>query len=93
MSASRRHLASLASLLLMLAFGSADSSRAATDAELKKTMATFINLNGLLCAKAIDIRPLQLPKKYEVTCVQYRGGTGTVRYIFDAETGVAFKAN
>lgn len=67
-------------------------ANAATDAELKETMATFINLNGLLCAKVTDIRPLRLEKKFEVTCIEYRGGAGTVRYIFDGNTGKAFKA-
>ncbi|MEZ5822316.1 MAG: hypothetical protein R3D82_16080 [Xanthobacteraceae bacterium] len=66
---------------------------AATDAELKEMMATFLNLDGHLCAKAVEIRPLKLDDQYEVTCVEYRGGSGKVRYIFNAKTGKGFKAN
>lgn len=66
---------------------------AATDAELKETMATFLNLDGHLCARAVDIRALKLESKYEVTCIEYRGGSGTARYIFDAKTGKGFKSN
>lgn len=60
--------------------------------ELKETTATILNLNGLLCAKVVEIRPLEMANQYEVTCIEYRGGSGTVRYILNAATGKAFKA-
>lgn len=66
---------------------------AATDAELKEVMATFLNVDGHLCARAVDIRPLKLENQYEVTCIEYRGGSRTVRYIFNAKTGKGFKSN
>lgn len=60
--------------------------------ESGETIATIINLNGLLCAKVTDVRPLRVQADvYEVTCIEYRGGTGTVRYIVNADTGLAFK--
>jgi hypothetical protein len=64
---------------------------AATEEELKEVMAAMINLNGQLCAKVIEVRPLRIANQYEVTCIEYRGGSGTVRYIFNAKTGEAFK--
>jgi|GEM_PF-1324735 len=64
----------------------------ASDAEMKEMVATFINLNGLLCASVEELRPLKLKDQWEVTCIEYRGGTGTVRYIFNARTGIAFKS-
>lgn len=76
---------------LTIALAILSPANAATDAELKETMATFINLNGLLCAKVTNIRPLKLNNKFEVMCIEYRGGAGTVRYIFDGNTGIAFK--
>ncbi|MCL4069329.1 hypothetical protein M3484_22480 [Pseudomonas sp. GX19020] len=60
--------------------------------ELLEQVATVINLNGHLCARVTDVRPLEQSNTYEVTCIEYRGGSGTVRYIMNAATGVAFKA-
>jgi hypothetical protein len=80
----------LAAILATLAIAPAV---AATDAELKETMATFLNLDGHLCARALEIRALKIENQYEVTCIEYRGGSGTVRYIFNAKTGKGFKAN
>lgn len=57
-----------------------------------ETVATVINLNGFLCAKVTDVRTMQVRDQYEVTCTEYRGGSGTVRYIVNKSTGVAFKA-
>jgi hypothetical protein len=67
-------------------------AHAMTKEELKTVMATMLNLNGHLCAEVIDIRPLQVANQFEVTCIEYRGGSGRVRYIFDGNTGKAFKA-
>lgn len=58
---------------------------------LKETTATIINLNGLLCAKVLDIRPLKVrPDVYEVTCIVYRGGSSTKTYLMDAAKGNAW---
>jgi hypothetical protein len=69
-----------------------DFSKASPE-QLKQLVATFINLNGLLCAEVKDLKPLELKNQWEVTCIEYRGGSGTVRYIFNAETGTAFRAD
>ena len=63
----------------------------AKDALLEQ-VATVINLNGFLCAEVTDVRPLSSSNTYEVTCVEYRGGSGKVRYILNALKGVVFKA-
>ncbi|TJU88531.1 MAG: hypothetical protein E5Y10_16045 [Mesorhizobium sp.] len=60
--------------------------------ELKSVMAALINSNGYLCAEVTDIRPLRIDKRFEVTCIEYRGGSGIVRYIFNGEDGSAFPA-
>jgi hypothetical protein len=65
---------------------------AATDAELKEMTATILNLNGHLCARVVEIRPLRIEGQFEVTCIEYRGGSGQVRYILNARAGTAFKA-
>lgn len=60
--------------------------------EYGETIATAINLNGLLCAKVTRVQPLKVnDSTFEVTCIEYRGGSGTVRYIVNTDTGVAFK--
>lgn len=60
--------------------------------QLLEKIATVINLNGHLCSSVTDVRPLELQDVYEVTCVEYRGGSGEVRYIMNARQGSAFKA-
>lgn len=68
-------------------------SLASNEAELKEKVATIINLNGYLCAKVLDIRPLEVrPNVYEVTCVEYRGGSGKKVYMLDAANGTAWEA-
>jgi len=60
------------------------------DADIEKLAATIINLNHHLCAQVLEISPLQMRDGvYEVTCIEYRGGTGTVRYMLDARAGLA----
>ena len=61
-------------------------------AESAEAIAAVINLNDHLCARVTNVAPLQVSGSvYEVTCIEYRGGTGTVKYIVNADTGVAFK--
>lgn len=59
---------------------------------LEEFIATMLNLNGFLCASVVETRPLQVADQLEVTCVEYRGGSGRVRYILNRKTGVAFRA-
>ena len=66
---------------------------AMSEQELKEVMAAMLNLDGHLCARVVEIRALQIRNQYEVQCIEYRGGSGQVRYIFDASTGKGFKAN
>jgi len=67
------------------------ASYSADKEALKETTATIINLNGFLCAKVTDIRPLKVrPDVYEVTCIEYRGGSSTKTYIMDAAKGTAW---
>ena len=45
-----------------------------------------INLNGHLCAKVLEIRPLAVKNDmYEVTCIEYRSGSKTKVYHMDAK--------
>ena len=61
----------------------------AQTAEAREMMATLINLNGHLCARVISVSPLRMDRAYEVICVEYRGGQGTVTYIVNMKTGIA----
>ncbi len=65
--------------------------RSSDKESLKEMIALMINLKDDLCAKVLDVRPLRLKDTYEVTCIEYRGGSGTVRYIFNARTGAAYR--
>lgn len=65
------------------------TSRATSDAE--EMMATFLNLKGQLCATIVNIAPLKIKDTYEVRCIEYRGGSGTVDYIVNVSTGEVFK--
>ena len=57
----------------------------------EEMMATFLNLKGQLCAKVVNINKLQLADTYEVRCIEYRGGTGTVDYLVNIKTGEVVK--
>ena len=58
------------------------------DISREEAIATLINLNGHLCARVVDMQQLQVrPNTFEVTCVEYRGGSGRVRYIVDMNRG------
>jgi hypothetical protein len=81
-------------ILITLAFAAAPYvSRAAqmTDREIKEAMALLINMNNHLCANVVSIAPLSLKGTYEVRCVEYRGGAGTVDYIVKVSTGEVIK--
>lgn len=62
-------------------------------ASSEEVVATVLNLNGYLCAHVDEVRRLEVQNQYEVTCIERRGGSGTVRYIVDATKGTAFKAD
>lgn len=59
-----------------------------TSSKNAELVATAINLSGNLCAQAIDVKPLASGggNVFHVTCVEYRGGTATVRYRVDLRT-------
>lgn len=58
---------------------------------IKKLMAMYINVNGFLCAQVTDIRQLKVgPNFWEVTCIEYGGGSAKKTYIFDSKTGRAW---
>ena len=58
----------------------------------RELAALMLNMNGLLCAKVVEIRPLKVRKEiHEVRCVEYRGGTGQKTYILDSNTGQAWR--
>ena len=62
-------------------------------ADAKDAVAALINLNGHLCAEPVDVRPLKVRQSaFEVTCIEYRGGSGRVRYIVDGASGTAWPA-
>lgn len=62
---------------------------AANDAD--EMMATFINLKGKLCAKVVRVNKLTQADTYEVRCIEYRGGDGTVDYIVNVKSGEVIK--
>lgn len=51
----------------------------------EEMMATFINMHGQLCAKVVNVNRLEMKNTFEVTCIEYRGGTGTVDYIVNLD--------
>jgi hypothetical protein len=63
--------------------------------DIGEMIATAINLSGNLCAQVVSVVPLKVgggDKVFEVECVEYRGGRGTVRYILDTRNGSVAKA-
>ena len=59
--------------------------------EVNKTIKLVFNLNGLLCAEIVDVRPLAIGNdRYEVECIEYRGGSGKKTYILDAQENKAW---
>lgn len=61
--------------------------------QAKEMAATMLNLNKLLCASVVEIRPLAMnPDVHEVTCIEYRGGSAKKVYHLDSKTGKAWPA-
>ena len=67
------------------------SSGRPTQSDSNEQVATILNLNGLLCARVVEMRLLPLGKMYEVTCIAYRGGSATKSYVLNMEDGSAFE--
>lgn len=63
--------------LILLALPSMAFAEDNTD----KALRLFINLTGNLCAKVVSVHKLEVSDYYEVRCIEYRGGTGTVDYL------------
>lgn len=63
--------------LILLALPSMAFAEDNTD----KALRLFINLTGNLCAKVVSVHKLEVPDYFEVRCIEYRGGTGTVDYL------------
>jgi len=77
---------------IWLAIGlAAPSLSLAQSQDSKEKVATLLNLQGFLCARVVSISPLKVKDTYEVQCIEYRGGEGTVGYVLNAATGVAYK--
>jgi hypothetical protein len=49
----------------------------------------ILNLNGHLCADIVDVKPRARVGEFEVTCIEYRSGAGSARYVLNGETGEA----
>jgi hypothetical protein len=60
-------------------------SMAFAEDDADKALRLFINLTGNLCAKVVSVHKLEVPDYYEVRCIEYRGGTGTVDYLVNFE--------
>lgn len=60
-------------------------SMAFAEGDADKALRLFINLTGNLCAKVVSVHKLEVPDYYEVRCIEYRGGTGTVDYLVNFE--------
>jgi hypothetical protein len=54
-------------------------------------LAGVLMRDGFLCSRVVEKRQAQGSDQIEVTCIEYRGGTGRVRYIIDLSTGKASK--
>nr|DAQ98197.1 MAG TPA: exopolysaccharide production protein [Caudoviricetes sp.] len=67
--------------LILLALPSMAFAEDNTD----KALRLFINLTGNLCARVVSVHKLEVPDYYEVRCIEYRGGTGTVDYLVNFE--------
>lgn len=76
---------------LAVLFVATEFTYSATKEELKEMTALILNMNGLLCAEVVEIRPLKVQKDtYEVECIEYRGGKVRKTYIMDASKGTAW---
>lgn len=63
--------------------------------EIEKLVQAGLNLQGRLCAKITNIRPLlkvETKGSYAVTCVTYRDGTAKESYYLEALEGVSYNS-
>jgi hypothetical protein len=77
---------------LLVALGANSAIRAQNQPQPDEVLAGALMRSGLLCARVVDKRQSEGADQLEVTCIEYRGGTGRVRYILDLSTGKASKA-
>lgn len=59
--------------------------RSAPSQSSAETAATIINLRGYLCGRVIDIYP-RGPGQLVVNCVEYRNGSGRVKYLLHTDS-------
>lgn len=59
--------------------------------EADQLLATLINLNGMLCAEVVSVTPLRTRDRYEVECIEYRGGQHRATYVVDVGRGAVEK--
>lgn len=69
------------------------ASRRASDPQFREAhdfIALIINSNGHLCGRIVDVKPLRVERgEFEVTCIERRRGSNTVRYLVNGETMAA----
>lgn len=60
--------------------------------EVEKLVKAGLNLQGRLCARITDIRPLDMnvPASYRVTCITHTGGHSKESYYLEALLGVSY---
>lgn len=78
-------------VFISLVFFAVFCGTARAEQSAEEMMATFLNLKGQLCAKVVNVAKLSLPDSYEVRCIEYRGGTGTVDYVVNVKSGEVVK--
>ncbi len=67
-----------------------DVRKVVSTPDIYKMVSVGLLLNGHLCAKLLEIRPLMVKSTYEATCIAYRNGTAKKTYIIDSLKGIAF---
>jgi hypothetical protein len=77
---------------LLVALGANSPAHPQKQQDADEMLAGVLMRNGLLCSRVVDKRGTAIPDQMEVTCIEYRDGSRRVRYILDASTGKASKA-
>ena len=85
------HLAKLAVLSLALGFATS-SPEPINDAELSNALVSMLVEGGHPCARVLDVRAMDDPDRFEVTCTERAGGQTIIRYIMNMRDGTAVKA-